>query len=263
MKFVIKTKDRVDGLRKDTYSLLSKYGVSESDIYLFVSSNIDYDAYTEAYPDATIVLGAKGIVGIDNFIVNYFDEGDKYIYMNDDVSGIYKTGEKKKVDLTNDEFYKLIDDMFNQLDKYGFTYSALYPCDSTMYMNNAKEFMYDLCLCMDPFSAIINNKNIQLTEFHVYDEDGVDFVGDKSDVEKSLLHFLDKGGLVRFNKYCIKVKYCNQNRAGGIIGRTPQTEEQVCDLFKLKYEEYIKYVRMKKDGFSDIRLKTLKSVINK
>lgn len=47
MKFVIKTKDRVDGLRKDTYTMLSKYGVIEKDIYLFVSNDIDYDAYTE------------------------------------------------------------------------------------------------------------------------------------------------------------------------------------------------------------------------
>lgn len=262
MKFVIKTKDRVDGLRKDTYTMLSKYGVIEKDIYLFVSNDIDYDAYTDAYPDANVVLGAKGIVGIDNFIVNYFDEGDKYIYMNDDVSGIYKTGENKKVELTKDEFYKLIDDMFNQLDKYGFTFSALYPCDSTMYMNNAKEFTYDLCLCMDPFSAVINNKKIQLTEFLVQNENGDDFIGVKTDEEKSLLHFLDRGGVVRFNKYCIKVRYCNQNRAGGIIGRTPQTEIQTSQLFKSKYNDYVSSIRIKKSGFTSIRFKNVKSVIN-
>ena len=74
MKFVIKTMDRVEGLKKMTYSFLKLHGVKDDDIYIFVSTEKDFDDYWKAFPDCLIILGPKGIVPIDNFIVQHFFE---------------------------------------------------------------------------------------------------------------------------------------------------------------------------------------------
>ena len=42
-----------------------------------------------------MIKGPPGIAAIDNFIVDYFDEGEVYLYMNDDVSGMYEVVDKK------------------------------------------------------------------------------------------------------------------------------------------------------------------------
>jgi len=176
--------------------------------------------------------------------------------MNDDVSGIYKSGDKKRIELNKEEFNELINKMFDELEYNGYTFSALYPCDSVMYMNKSKEITYDLCLCMDPFSAIINNKEVKLTEFPVIDKDGSIFISDKSDWEKSILHYKSKGGLVRFNRYCIKVKYFIGE--GGYQGRNEITEKQTGDLFLKKYPEYVSGYKVKKGGYISLNLKRLK-----
>ena len=255
MKFVIKSHKRVIAIENDTLAFLKKYDVPEESIFIFVSLDTDVIEYQKKYKNCNILKGDKGIIGIDNYIVNYFDEGSKYIYLNDDVRKIYKTGEKKKSELSKEEFWNLIDAMFDELEKKNYTYAGLYPCHSTMYMNQRPPIENLLRLIMDPFSAVINNKNIILNEFLVKNLSGDDFISNKSDFEKSLLHFLDRGGIARFNHFCISVKYCNDNGAGGYQGRDSQTELETAKQFKEKYIEYVSSYRLKKTGFSDIRFK--------
>ena len=91
MKIVIKSKDRVKRLFKLTYSkIILRYGLDETQVHIFVSTEKDLTEYTEAFPKCKVILGSKGIAGIDNFIVDYFVDGEIYLYMNDDIHGFYE-----------------------------------------------------------------------------------------------------------------------------------------------------------------------------
>ena len=218
MKYVIKSKNRLIKIEKKTLSLLRNYGVEDEDINIFVSDDKDLEDYKEKFNKCNIIKGDKGIVGIDNFIVNYFDEGEEYIYMNDDVSALFCLDENnKKKELDKSEFKYLVSKMFSELKLYGGSYCGIYPCNNNLFMSKCDEMTCDLCICMDPFSAIINNKEVQLTEFIVPKEDGTEFVGECSDAEKTLQHFKSKGGIVRLNHYCMNVEY--YTKQGGYQGR--------------------------------------------
>ena len=260
MKFVIKSKNRIKKLSEMTYALLKKYDVSDKDIYIFITQE-DLDKYSNTFTECNCIVAPKGIANTDNFIVDYFEEGENYIYMNDDVSKIFKLeGDaqiNKKYEINKEEFDNLINNLFEEMKKDDVSYGGLYPCDSAMYMKNAPKISKGLSLIMDPFSAVINNKEVKITEIPVEKEDGSIFIGDNSDAEKTIQHFISKKGLVRFNKYCLKVQYYG-NDAGGIVGRDAYTEKYTAEYIKDLYPEYITSINTRKNGNTSLRLKKIK-----
>lgn len=251
MKFVIKSKNRVDKLNSMTYGLLKRYDVPDNEIYIFIT-NEDLENYKNNFINCNLIVAPNGIVNTDNFIVDYFDEDEKYIYMNDDVSKIYKLNENnKKNEINTEEFNNLVNKLFEEMIKDDVSYSGLYPCDSDMYMKNAPEISKGLVLIMDPFSAVINNKSIKL---NICEDINDNY---KTDFEKSIQHFICKKGLIRFNKYCLKVQYYG-NDDGGIVGRNAEIERINAEWMKYKYPEYITSINTKKNGNTSLRLKKIK-----
>jgi hypothetical protein len=252
-KIVIKTKRRVERFRKKTYNcIIKRYGFNEKNVHLFVSDDRDYADYSKAYPGCKVIKGPPGIARIDNFIVNYFDEGEIYIYMNDDVSGIYQATSKK--DLVEVEDLKgLLNKLVKECQKKGYTYGGFGPVLNPYFMYSKNSINYHLSLVMDPVSICINNKDIQLTEIPVPMPDGTIFKGESSDAEKCIQHYMSKGGIIRFNHYAPKVEY--YGKVGGYQGRNAYTEKYTAEYMLEKYPEYISGINFKKNGTTSLRLK--------
>ena len=250
MKFVIKSMDRVEGLKKMTYSFLKLHGVIDDDIYIFVSTKKDFDDYWKAFPNCIIVLGPRGIVPIDNFIVDYFIEGEKYVYANDDIKRLYFAEDKKKLRVV-DDFKPLIEKTFKMMEEHSISYAGLNPVDNPYFMRNQAEFKYGLSIITDPFSFVINNKNIKLTQFYI-DENYND--NSFSDYEKSILHFIDKKKILRLNWYSADVLYFNGAETSN---RTKENCGLTAELMIKKYPEYITSIKHNKNGFKSLRLKRL------
>ncbi len=253
MKVVIKTKDRVQLFYKKTYSkILLKYNFNLNDVYLFVSTEKDLDEYSDAYPKCHIILGPEGISAIDNYIVDFFPEGEVYLYMNDDVSGVYRVENEKEMSPVKD-LKGLMSKLANEMKELGYSYGGLYPVCNPYYMYNQKYSRRDLCLIMDPVSICINNKDVKLTEIMVPLEDGTTFKGECSDAEKCILHFKSKGGTLRYNRFAAKVQY--YGKVGGYQGRTAFTEKYTAEYMMNKYSDYVGGINFKKDGHTSLRFK--------
>ena len=252
IKIAIKTKNRVEKLRKKTYSsIIQKYGFDESKVHLFVSDDKDLKEYSKAYPKCKVIKGPSGIAAIDNFIVQYFNEGEVYLYMNDDVSGIYEVVDKKNMKEVED-LKSLLNKLIKECKKNNFTYGGFYPVCNPFYMHGQKPIRHDLSLVMDPVSICINNKDVKLTEIKVPKPDGTTFIGESSDAEKCIQHYMSRGGIVRFNRYSPKVEY--YGKEGGYQGRDAFTEKYTAEFLMNKYPDYVSGVRFKKDGKTSIRL---------
>ncbi len=252
MKIAIKTKDRVKKFRNKTYSkIIQKYGFNDKDVYLFVSTDEDLVNYKQAYPNCNVILGPLGIAAIDNYIVEFFEQGQEYIYMNDDVSGIYKMISKTEMAPVKD-LKNLLNQLLLEMKKHNLTYGGFYPVCNPFYMHKQKPITHDLRIVMDPLSVVINNKDVKITEIPVEMPDGSLFIGDFSDAEKTIQHYKSKGGVVRFNLYSPKVEY--YGKQGGIQGRTSLTEKVTAEFLKNKYPEFISSIRYKKDGKTSLRL---------
>ena len=85
--YVVKSHQRVDRFYDKTYTkIILKYNFVLKNVFVFVSLDEDVDLYSKKYPLINIVKAPKGVAAVDNFITDYFQEGQNIIYMNDDVS---------------------------------------------------------------------------------------------------------------------------------------------------------------------------------
>lgn len=161
--------------------------------------------------------------------------------MNDDVSSIEIVNRetKKFTPLTKRQLEKRIKKMFACMDHNDITYGGFYPVMNHFFMKKGG-YDYGLRLIMDPFSLVRNNKNIKVT------------VGDKSDFEKSIQHFMDKGLLLRCNDIALKVEYYGTK--GGFQGRDAETEMNSAQEMKKKYPYAVSKINVKKHGRTSLRL---------
>lgn len=245
--YVIKSHQRVDRFYDKTYKeVILKYDFVLENVYVFVSLEEDVISYRKKYPLINIVKAPKGVAAVDNFITDYFLEGQKMIYMNDDVSGIVelKNENIKPSEITKEKLLLIVRAMFDRMKKNHITYGGFYPVPNHFFMKG-KRITYDLCLIMDPFSLIINNKKVRIS------------ISDKSDFEKSIQHFYYQNALLRYNHVSLKVEYYGTK--GGFQGRNAETERNSAKLLEAKYPEYVSGIKYKKDGKTSLRLKPIKS----
>jgi len=252
--FVVKSHERLERFYEKTYSkIILKYGFDLSKVYVFVSTDKDKTEYQEKYKEINIVKAPKGVAAVDNFITDYFDEGQKIIYMNDDVStilylkgnGLIANEVQKLVEINKDNLYIVIKECFRIMEKNNITYGGFYPVANDFYMKNSKgRFTFGLSLIMDPFSFVINNKKVRIT------------ISDKSDFEKSIQHFTYQGAILRCNFMALKVEY--YGKKGGFQGRDDITEWETANKMLNKYPDYISSVIVKKEGKTSLRFKKMK-----
>ena len=243
--YVVKSHQRVDRFFDKTYKkIILNYGFELSRVYVFVSLDEDVSLYTKRYPLINIVKAPKGVAAVDNFITDYFQEGQKIIYMNDDVSGIVELQDNKLTPIQKGKLDSVINAMFGRMKKNQITYAGFYPVPNTLFMMG-KKTTHDLCLIMDPFSLIINNKKVRIT------------ISDKSDFEKSIQHFYFQNALLRYNHISLKVEYYGTK--GGFQGRNAETERNSAKLLQAMYPDYVGAIKYKKDGKTSLRLKSIKS----
>lgn len=241
--YVVKSHQRVQRFFDKTYSkIILKYQFQLNKVFVFVSIDEDVIAYKQKYPQINIVQAPKGVAAVDNFITNYFPEGQKMIYMNDDVSAILELSDNKLVEISGEKLRAIISAMFSKMLANNITYGGFYPVANNLFMQG-KKMNYDLCLIMDPFSLVINNKKINIT------------VSDKSDFEKSIQHFISQGALIRYNHIALKVEY--YGKRGGFQGRNADTEMQTAKIMQAKYPKYVSGISVKKGGKTSLRLKKI------
>lgn len=260
-RYVIKSKDRTDVLKTKTYSFLKKYGVEDKDIDIFVSTNDNFRDYKLCFPDCKIIRGPLGIANIDNFIVDYYEEKQHYIYLNDDIRDIKFAKDSKTLvslaDTTDNAiatFKNFISMHFYNMKKLNISYGGLYPVMNPYFMRGCKDtFRTDLCLIMDPFSFVINNKKIKLNNFYLDDDFNENMY---SDFEKTILHFETNGALYRLNHYSLDVLYFNGKDTSN---RTAERAPLAAELMLAAYPEYLQNIKYLKNGFCSLRFKRIKN----
>lgn len=246
--FVVKSHQRVTRFAEKTLTkVIMKYGMPLERLYVFVSTDEDYNLYTKEYCTnypINIVKAPLGVAAVDNFITDYFSENQKIIYMNDDVTQVVKVVNNKFVEVPVEEFIQTIDNMFNIMEVNGITYGGFYPVVNTMFMSSSPlDLRTNLCLIMDPLSLVINNKSIRIT------------ISDKSDFEKSIQHFNDRGAILRYNRYAFKAEY--YGKIGGFQGRDENTELSTAKALMAAYPNEVAGVTVKKEGKTSLKLKNI------
>ena len=244
-KIAIASHQRIDMIRKKTLFYLNKNKINPSSVYIFVSPE-SYESYKDEFLDYNIVLSKNNILDTRNHIIEYFDEGQPIVEMDDDVENIQTT--KKGVE--NERIGDLdlfIKNSFVKLGKQG-----LWGVNSNV--NNffaTGQDKFGLYSIINSFLGYYNDKNIILA------------VPEKEDFDRVCQFYKKNLPILKRCGYGINTRYWKNQ--GGIQARYNFdqriiVQKESADMLMEKYPDLV-YQRIRKNGIVDIRFRRKKSII--
>ena len=243
IEFAIPSYQRPETLRDKTLALLKKYKMPSRCITVFVADAEQKKIYEEILiPDTygKIVVAIKGIMEVRNFIVDYYPKGKKIVSMDDDLKGIleYDPGaprhERELRSLT-----KVVERGFAECAEVGASLWGVYPVANGFFMK--PKITTDLRFIVGSFFGFINQK-IKVT------------TGSKDDYERSILHYLKDGKVVRLNFISPQTAYYKEPGGMQQPGRL-EHEEKAVEMLLKKYPQFVQRNGHRKSGFPEIKLK--------
>lgn len=186
------------------------------------------DIYREAVEGKyEVIVGVKGIARQREFIENYFPLGSQLVFLDDDIKSFDFSLAFPECDINLSKF---IDFAFTEIQVRNAYIWGVYPVFNKFFRKERKMITEELSLCVGPFYGIINRPNDPELKIKVTTE-----MGNKEDVERSILYFKKDGKVVRFNKVGFETKYYGnvggigtlQERMNQIIYET----EQLCKTY--------------------------------
>ena len=274
-KIAIPSYKRPETLKKKTLKLLQLYKIKPNKIYIFVSDDEQRQIYQEHLPNNSynkLIVGKKGIKNIRNFMANYFNNGEKIFYIDDDISNVYINKNNISLDKNgnigenynrkDNKLYPLenldsfIKNAFNLSKKMNINNWGIYPVENPYFSkpttNNLNDFVSTkLNYIMGGFTGVFNNKKCELRS-----------INDKEDYERSIKYYLNDGGILRFNNICCRTN-CYTEPGGMQIERTKNKIDKAAKYLVRKYPSLCKLNTKKKSGFTEVRLKDNRNIYHR
>lgn len=250
IKYVVPSYKRKDVLFNKTLVVLNKYKIDKKDIYVFVANEEQFNEYIEVKNAGyNLIIGEPGLIQARNFIINYFEEGQKIFSLDDDVKEIETLDADNKL-IPIDNLKTFAEEAFNTLKQHNFQLGGIYAARNSFFMKKSKPISLDLKYIIGACYFFINDKELILDPKYSLCEDYF----------RNISSYIKYNGLIRFNHITIHTKYYTKEggladeRKGEIEGKTP---EEICKI-KL-FDDYPQYVRIvKKKNKTDIALRTIK-----
>jgi hypothetical protein len=214
MKIAIPSYKRSRLIKERTLAYLSKCGVPESSIYIFVSNADEKKDYAYLEAESYNVVYQKdlnNLMGKHNAILDYFEKGERIIVIEDDIKKLVRKNGNKVIPYY--DFFKMVEDGWHQCDVHQTKLWGIYPMANGMYMSDdvandlkcVAGYLFGLEITKDKFLRC-NTQN-------------------KHDYERSILHYIKYGAVIRLN-YIAQVSDSFAT-AGGL--QAQHTNEERCE----------------------------------
>ena len=242
-------------LVKKTLKVLERYEIDPRKVTIFVANEEERKKYANTLshsPYQNLVIAQKGITEVRNFMWNYYPEGTPVLFMDDDIERVEVLGFPQKPEEATDEdkegkvsARKLqeVTDIYAQVIKPGF--HAMRENSAYIwgiYASRNELFMNDTDDDGDPVDSITVGHCYIIGSFFgaIIRHDPKLLVGtdDKEDNERSVLHYIKDGRVVRLDYATVKSAYYTEQ--GGLQEtRTKETVKKGADYMLRKYPKYV------------------------
>jgi len=228
-----------------TLTTLHAMGINPNLVHVFVVPE-EFETYKEALDAdkySSIIAGRKGLVDQRDFICNYFPEGSHIVFLDDDI---------ERIDLSFTDYPNLhafFLDAFDKCVEYHSNIFGVYPVYNPYFREKRTAITTGLSYIVGAFYGIINTLD-ECLNLTVTRE-----TSQKEDVERSLLYWLDRGVVVRFNRVGFKTKYYGTD--GGGLGKfSDRLETMKVSAINLhqKYPELTR-IKIRKSGMYEVVLR--------
>jgi ribosomal protein L31E len=268
-KIAIPSYKRHTTLNKKTMKVLERYKVDPRKVFIFVADANEEKLYNDTLDKKRynkIVVGKKGIKEIRNFMANYFKEGERIVYLDDDISRLWECYLIKGGDPKNKKHNKLrelksfdafVKSAFKLSEKTGYHNWGVYPTDNPFFMKskqrNQSHISYDLKFLIGFFTGVINSHKAEKRT-----------ISDKEDYERTIKYYLKDGGVIRFNNISCNTR-CYKEPGGIQADRKKENSRVNANILIKNYPNLVSINDSRNSGFVEIRLrdKTKKKVTKK
>jgi hypothetical protein len=213
-RIAIPSYKRAETLRDKTLKVLADYGVPHEKIDVFVANEEEERIYHDTLTQGTYARIIRGVVGmgaIRNFMTDFYQQGQRIVFLDDDSTGFYMLDERgNSKDIP--DLSSFFDYAFQVSSEVGAQTWGLYPADNTYFMK--RRIAVGLKYIIGSFyGQIIDHAEcLKVT------------MDDKEDFERSVRSYLRYGKVVRFEFIGNKTNYYNEG--GGMqVERTEQRVE--------------------------------------
>ena len=257
---------RPQTLKNKSLRVLQEHKIDPNRIHIFVADKEQEKVYQDELPKGSykkIIVGVPGIKNIRNFMPNYFKEGQKIFYMDDDIGQIFEnfnnnhvpkrldknTYDKKQNKLVKlKNLHKFIENAFALAKKKKMDNWGVYPVENPYFMKpttrNSEDYTSTyLSYIIGFMTGVINNRKAEIRT-----------IDDKEDYERSIKYYLKDGGVLRFNNVTCRTN-CYKEPGGMQVERTKKRIHDSAVYLTKKYPNLCTLNTGKKSGFTEVRLR--------
>jgi hypothetical protein len=255
---------RSESIKKHTLAVLESYNIPHDRIKIFVSPP-ELETYRKSISNIEIIPSIIGCIANRNFIRQYFPEGQKIVYMDDDILDISSVCDFsdshemcnmfKKENLGSDNYQKqmrlpnlsvFLDHTFSVLDRENANLAGVYPVKNGFFVNH--RYTTDLrYIC----GAMYLERNI-----HEIKLQGLEY---SEDWERTCIFYKRDKKVVRMESVMINTPYY-RGEGGLVESRTVEKSKEAQELLASLYPEYLKVVPPTKTRkFWNLKLKNVSS----
>tara|TARA_R100000655_G_scaffold53707_1_gene91663 strand:- start:777 stop:1517 length:741 start_codon:yes stop_codon:yes gene_type:complete len=241
MKIAIPSYQRAETLINKTLKyLLQECKIDSKCITIFVANEKEYKQYKKILPeDLKIVIGKETLRGQRNFMDFYYEKGEKVLFFDDDIEGLYiKKGNKTKLFKNLLSIYKI---GFNECIKNNTALFGICAVNNGFYMN--KKISTNLKYIVGCFygQIITHDKSLCVS------------LEDKEDFERTILYFHKYKKVVRLNMIAPKTNYYDEDGGMQVTRTEKRVTASALTLIK-KYPQYCSLNTTKKSEHTEIKL---------
>lgn len=243
MKYIIVIPSfrRADILLTHTLACLQRTDI-KADIYVFTADEQDTKLYRAKLPKhIKVVQGVRGIPNQRNFIQRYFPEGERLVFIDDDLKdiiGLTAAGKRTKAT----RMHAFLQRAFELTELYEMRMFGINSTNSNLEMKHT--ISAGRIYLVGNFYGLINTHSILVDEGqHI--KTRRNFKAGKESHERALLMNALHGGVLKFRAYGVVSKYWGVP-GGHQVSRTAEGEEEAARWLHAKYPD-ITALRFYKD----------------
>lgn len=240
-KIAIPSYRREQTIQDKSLAYLKRCGKREEDVDVFVSDESQLRSYKATGIKCNLIVGVPTIMKQRNFMMDYYPEGTKVLFLDDDIKSVYRRVSSKKVVEENDLDW-LCENGFQFAHSAGSKMWGINPVLNPFYMSEKPSTSLKYIVACFYGCIIDHSEDLKVT------------LDDKEDYERSILYYLKFGSTPRLNNYAPDTNYYTE--PGGLqVSRTPERIEESAKNLLRRFPLLCSWNNSKKSEHAEVRLK--------
>lgn len=240
---------RAATLATKTLPLLTSRGIDPARITVFVADNIERAMYSATVPRnlyGDLIVSAPGLGNSRNFINDYYPPGTSVLCADDDLTDVLwatgsRSGRPAGLEPVPD-IAALATECFAQMQARRLTLWGVYPVANAYFMRHA--LTTDLRYIVGCFYGTVTSRGPQ----------NYVTLEDKEDFERTILHYLHAGGVLRRSDITVKTRYYDEPGGMQVTRTRGRIEASARDLTR-RFPDLCTLNHTKASGHLEVRLR--------